>query len=329
MVDNKRPIWMIMPVTFTRLIGGDYYLLAGASSKIMRKYYVAALSLILIMLLSVASIVYAMEMLIHQPIIEGILTILLVSLFACIYIFLLNTFSKDAKSKGSNLSSANCIRFFFLAFMAFLISRPLATYFLDQQLNDNIIAYKQKLIERHNIKLNDFYRNELYDLSRKQETLNLQLAHFPSHSIAEELSETTEKISGLQADKVQLENSAQVRIQNANFFLVRLRHSFNHILSWVITVIVLLLFLAPAYLIFSIDAHDVYYEQKKNRDNAIVSSRFQEFAESYKKIFAEQWALDVTYYTVFEDAPFNQVRKKAPNLQTNEQFFDKFFNRNR
>jgi hypothetical protein len=329
MVDQKRPIWMIMPITFTRLIGGDYYLLAGASTTVMRKYYLAAVSLILIMLLSVASIVYAMEMLIHQPIIEGILTIFLVSLFACIYIFLLNTFSKDAKSIGSIFSSANCIRFFFLAFMAFLISRPLATYFLVNQLNDKMMGYKQNLIKRHNTKLNSFYGNELSDLSRIQQTLSLQLALFPSPSLAEELGETTDKILGLQSEKTQIENIANAQIQNANFFLYRLRLSFNHILSWLTTIIVVSLFLAPAYLIYSIDSHDVYYEQKKNRDNAMVRSEFQEFSDSYRKMFMEKWALDVTYYTVFEDAPFNQSRKKDPDLQTSEQFLDKFFNRNR
>src|SRR5688500_18518074 len=118
MVEHKRPFWMIMPVTFTRLIGGDYYLLAGASKNVMRQYYLAATSLIAILALTCLSILYAMEKLIHQHFIDGLLTVFLVGLFACMYVFLLNTFSKDAKSSHSIVSSANCVRFFFVSFMA-------------------------------------------------------------------------------------------------------------------------------------------------------------------------------------------------------------------
>jgi hypothetical protein len=329
MVDQKRPNWMIMPVTFTRLIGGDYYLLAGASTKVLQKYYLAAISLIVIMLLSISSTIYAMEMLINQHLIDGILTVFLVSLIACMYIFLLNTFSKDAKSSHSIVSSANCIRFFFVVFMAFLISRPLATYFLESHVNEEMRLYKDDLVKRHNNKLNAFYNSELTELSGKQKTLAFQLTLFPSTSVAEELSETTDRIAILHSDKTRIGHTADVQIQNANFFLYRMRLSFNHSLSWLITVLVVLIFLSPAYLIYSIDAEDVYYEQKKNRDNGIVTKQFQEFTDSYKTIFKNQWALDVTYYTVFKDAPFNQIRKKGPDLKTSEQFLHKFFNRNK
>jgi len=329
MVDQKRPVWMIMPVTFTRLIGGDYYLLAGASTKVMRKYYLAAVSLILIMLLSLTSIIYAMEMLIHQPIIDAVLTVFLVSLFTCIYIFLLNTFSKDAKSTGSIFSSANCIRFFFLIFMAFLISRPLATYFLTKQVDENMIHYKQNLINRHNIKINAFYDTEINELSKQQKNLAFQLALFSTITFAEEMRETNDKIASLQSDKSKIQNLAIDQIQNANFFLHRLRLCFNLALSWLTSVIVVLIFLFPAYLIYSIDAQDVYYEQKKNRENALVSAVFQEFTESYKRLFFEKWKLNVNYFTLFEDPPFNQIRKKSPNLKTRDQFLDKFFKRNK
>ena len=95
------PFWMVSPKNFIGLIGAEYELMHQSGESVLKKFYFAAILILSIMIISFLSIFYAVELLTHIVLVEIILSTFLSILFALIYIFLINTFSKEKNSSVS------------------------------------------------------------------------------------------------------------------------------------------------------------------------------------------------------------------------------------
>ncbi|RXK83650.1 hypothetical protein [Filimonas effusa] len=88
------------------------------------------------------------------------------------------------------------------------------------------------------------------------------------------------------AGKIKNDNRLQRLIDKSNFYMKT-----NQIIlgenpcSWLITILVLALFLLPIYLKYSIRKKSLFYQEKEKIDRQLVSESYQQFKEQYRLAF--------------------------------------------
>ncbi|MBO9657419.1 MAG: DUF4407 domain-containing protein [Chitinophagaceae bacterium] len=326
MSDKKQPGWLIRPGILTQLIGGDFPLLMKSSGSVLVKHYLAAVCLLVVTSISIISIFYGVDLLFHLWYLEVFLSVFIALLFGCIYIFLLNTFSKAVKPKGKgNWNGSNLIRFGFVLFMAFLISKPIEVWLYQPALQPPVEKYKHVLLKRYERKLDTLFTKDQESLQQAIAKLEQQQALFKLDGMAAQIAILQTELNELHAKKNSYVELAQKRINRSSYLLYQVQLISGTWQSWVICLIMTALFLLPAYLIYSISGNDVYYKLKKEREQRMILHEYEEFVALYKKIFLDKWRISVNMYSVFIDPPFNTKKKGLPVAAEQTAFLNRFF----
>lgn len=326
MPNKKNPGWLIRPGLLTQLIGGDYALLMRSSNSVLMKHYLAAVCLLVVIIISIVSIFYGIDLLFHLWYMEVFLSVFIALLFGCIYIFLLNTFSKAIKPKGrGNWNRSNVVRFGFVLFMAFLISKPIEVWFYQAKLQPLVEKYKQELLIKYEHKLDTLFVKDQQSLQNAIAKLELQQTLFRSIGIDTQIAAFKAELNELLVKKDSYFSLAQKRIGQSSYLLYQIRMTSGTRQSWTICLLITILFLLPAYLIYSISGNDAYYQMKKGREQRMVLHQHETFVSMYKEIFLQRWNINTDVYSVFIDPPFNTKRKESCVAEEQASFLNRFF----
>lgn len=330
MTSKDKYAWLISPKSFVALIGAEYKLLKQSGSKAIVKFYVASVTIVLIFLLSFLSIMYAMELLFHLLYVELLFSLFFSLLFVFIYIFLLNTFSKSLHKKVSvvqakwGLSLSNLIRAGFVAFMAFLIAQPTAAYLKRTQLDQLVSAHQRAMLDSYAATLQSLQHQDVVRINTAIAKYESQLTLYPLPALQEAVSKMQAELASLHRVRQRNIDKAILKIASSDFFLYRVSIMSRLPVVWFISLLFILLFLLPGWLIYSVSKDDAYYRLKKEQEEAQITRAFQAFEKWYVDIFYQRFQLRLRYYSVFEDPPFNQVRKAKPSYQSQHDFLLKF-----
>ena len=318
---NIQSTWMFSPKSFVSLLGAEYHLMRDAG--VLRRFYISSLLIIIILLLTWISIYYALDLLFDAPAIEILLAIFFCLLFFCIYIFLINTFAKENRKHKRILNASNIIRIGFVVFMGFLTAQPLVILLYSTPLASDVENYKRQLFNEHTAKINALINVEITKLATEQQYYTNQKNRFGTSAYDRELEKISGRTGALQHKKTILEQTAQQTIDRNSFFLFRVEKVNNkNPISWLLTLLVVLLFLMPGYLIYSISSKHKYYQLKKAREKEMVASAYSQFTRRYQTMFREP----VTIFSRYEDPPFNKVRKQSPVAASITDFLQKYLN---
>lgn len=325
---------LVSAKSFIRLIGAEYHLLERSGSSSLLKFYISAITIVIIMVLSLCSIFYAMELLFHMMHVEILLATFLSLLFGFIYIFLLNTFSKQVlKDKSANntragrmrISLSDIVRTGFVILMAFLLAKPIEVYVFRAKLDRQVEVYKTSLLNEYRNRIQALEKPGIEKLEAKLQYYTRQLANYRSAQLqtaAEGLQRELAVIKRQQEEELHL---AADRINRSDFFLYRVKKVTGY-QSWLLTIGVIFLFLLPGYLIYSIGNDDRYYQLKKEWEENIVRTEYSNFEKAYSTIFKERYGLDLQYYSKFKDPPLNKLPEKKGDYRPETDFFKKFGN---
>jgi hypothetical protein len=326
MTETKQPGWLVRPGILTQLIGGDFPLLMKSSGSVLVKHYLAAVCLLVVMVISVVSIFYGVDLLFHVWYLEVFLSVFIALLFGCIYIFLLNTFSKVVKPKGKgNWNGSNVIRFGFVLFMAFLISKPIEVWLYQPALQPPVEKYKRVLLKRYERKLDTLFTKDQESLQQTIARLEQQQSLFKSDGVKAQIAILETELNELHIKKSSYVDLAQKRINRSSYLLYQVQLISGTWQSWAICLLMTVLFLLPAYLIYSISGNDVYYKLKKEREQRMILHEYEAFVALYKEIFLKKWKIKVNRYSIFLDPPFNTTRKGLPVAAEQTAFLNQFF----
>jgi hypothetical protein len=319
MSKDIQPLWMFSPNSFVSLLGAEYHLMSDAG--VLKRFYISALLIIIILLLTLTGIYYALDLLFHALVIEIILTIFFCLLFLGIYIFLLNTFAKENRVQKGIFNTSNIIRIGFVAFMGFLIAQPLIIMLYAATLSPVIENHKHTILYEHTVKIDGLMKDEMATLSNEQLFYTNQKVRFGTTAYDKYLDKIADKMEKMRMKTMILKQTAQQTIDNNSFFLFRVQNvNRNYSMSWLLAFLIILLFLLPGYLIYSISSQHEYYQLKKAREKELVVISYKLFTERYKTMFHEQ----VTIFSRYEDPPFNTVRKQPPVPASMTEFLQKY-----
>lgn len=312
------------------MLGADYELMKESGTGVLARFYIAAVVIIGILAISILSIRYAMMMLFHIWEVEVLLSFFLSALYILIYIFLINTFSKrGSKSADHFFTVSNISRFGFVAFMGFLISKPVEVWFADNEIEQAVATYKTTLCQNYSRRVNDLYVADIDKLKKRQAYYHRQENSFHTGNLAAETGILNREISAIEQKKTETINAACEEISRATFFIYRVKTVSQHISCWLLCFVLTVLFLLPGYLIYSISGDDRYFTIKKAKEESFILSQYQAFQEEYSKLFQQRYGMNIRHYSNYADPPFNTRKKGDNNYRPQADFFKRYHHENR
>lgn len=317
---HNRFSWMIRPRGFIKLLGAEYDLMQKAGSNVLVKFYASSILIVITGLLTFLSVRYAIDLLFHVLAVEITLSIFISLLFMIMYIFLINTFSKELRErKIYNLS--NVSRIGFVVFMGFIISKPIETYIYKDELNTEVATYKQQLFLDHVQKINSLYNLDVSELASQKQAYE----KFNRDSIfAPEIENISKRIEAVNKKRDELISSSEFRIRNAAYFIYQVRSVVGkHPTSWLVCLGIISLFLLPGLIIYLISKDDEYFKLKSSQEKRMIQNAYDAFLEKYTSLF-KRYKLEISFYSKYEDPPFNTQLKIAPKSKSTTDFHNKY-----
>ncbi len=291
------------------------------------KFFLSGFLVIMIMVISFLSIFYAFELMFQMWHAELLLSCFFSLMFFNIYIFLIQTFSKEVfpvpkQFKFFNLS--NLSRMGFVLLIGFLIAQPVKIFFVRHKLDRDIATYKTELY-------NNFCRVNTSLYKADLDKLNKQRDHYTALGKTEILTAQIIKIDsqlGNIDNAISSANSrAHDKINRSNFFIKRVEFAGKYPIPKFIMFIVLAIFFAPVALIYSISGNSKYYQLKKHSDRNLVIQDYNRFKKHYSILFSIKHGVNTRFYEHFVDPPFNTTKKPEPIYFNQEDFFNNLLNR--
>lgn len=317
--------WMLAAKNFIGLLGVEFSILHRSGTRNMVRFYFAGVAVLFILTISFASVFYALDLMFHKKLPELLLATFLSSLFGIMYVFLIHTFSKEVVKRADQtpvIVISNMTRIGFVLFLGFIIAQPVSVFMLQSGLNKDIDLYREKLIAEYSTKINQLYSDELSVIDNRI-ALYTELSYKGTEMNLAELNDKKERLIKQNESELII---AKKRIQSSDFLTKRIQlAALKYPLSWLIVIIVMLLFLTPVYLIYSISSENVYFVLKRNAENMIIDKDYQHFKQVYSKIFEVKYGMKgVVFYESFSDPPYNLTSKK-PSYLTEKDFLKQFF----
>ena len=79
-------------------------------------------------------------------------------------------------------------------------------------------------------------------------------------------------------------------------------------LCWLITILVISMFIIPTYLKIFIHKDSIFYKTKHYVESHLVKYEYELFKEKYNEIIRHNHSIDVQFTERYSDAPFNTKR---------------------
>lgn len=321
MARKRKHIWKAGPKSLINLVGVEHALLRKAGSKVLLRFYTAAVVIIGIAIFSIVSVFYLVELMFHNRVAEVLLSILLTALFILMYIFLILTISNNAGGRAV-FSISNITRIGFVIFMAAMLSKPFELLIFRKSINLKLEEFREQVKSDHSNKIQLQYSGEMELLGKKldyYESIN------ETRNFDEQITGLHTKIDRCTSEQKELIRKTIEKVDRADFVIQQLKilHS-DHPRTWIFTILVVLLYLLPGYLIFSISMDDSYYPIKDEYERKIISREYGAFLKKYSEIFSSRFGVQTEFYTNYEDPPFNTRRKSPPAYSTSTTFFERF-----
>lgn len=245
-----------------------------------------------------------------------------------IYLLILYTLSKNSFPHVSNKSAkliSVTIRVIFICFIAIIVSKPIETLIFSIPLDNEIEMYKLEQIEKYRQSTTDYFDAETKNLKSIIEKQTKLYGTDATSQVANYVNLLQKK----ESEKIQLISSMKELVSDSNYYLqsiIILNTKYRT--CWLITLLTILIFLAPAYLKnFIADSTD-YYSIKSSIENKLVKEEYATFKTKYNLILQDfkeySKEKNLQFSEPYIDAPFNTIRKKDERefLKEDDLIFD-------
>jgi len=321
MIRQDKFSWMIKPKGFIKLVGGEYDLMQKAGGTVLFKFYLASVVILLIACISFASIAYAIELLFHAVVVEIFLSTFLSLLFVLLFIFIVNTFTKDTRQR-SLLNLSNITRLGFVIFIGFIISKPIEAFVYRNSIQPDIEEHKLQLVKTHALKIEQLFE---YDLAKLEKKKNIYVALNISKGFDADILQINQQVALIGQKKRDLAATSAFRIEQGAYFIFRIKIICGKYPgAWIISLFIVALFLTPVYLIYSISSDEAYFLRKNAQEKRMVEMAYKAFTHKYSEIFQAKYDVQLDFYSRYEDAPFNTMLKIPPECKSANDFHERY-----
>jgi hypothetical protein len=322
---RKKFSWMVSRQSLVSLLGAEYRLMQESGGNVLKKFYWSAVLILLIMLVSMCSIFYAVDLLVHNRTVEIVLSLFISLLFILMYVFLLNTFTKENLSAANRLMNlSNMARIGFVIFIGFIISKPVEIYLLQHKMKQSVADHRLQLYKNHVKQVDAVYLAEINKLRQDSINQHANLLLFATPTLQSDIQVIGQKIQRLDMERTQAIDRSAQKINAAKFFIFQVQQVSRSWLAWLCCVLITGLFVLPGYIIYTMSGDNEYFKKKKEQEINLIINEFSLFSKKYSSLFAEKLSLHKEWYSVYTDPPFNTTRPTAPETKMQQSFFEKY-----
>lgn len=301
---------------FWTLSGDDVNVITQCNNKTKRRFTFIGILVAIIFTLSFTSCYFAFTKLL-QNFWGGILIGLFFAwMITNIYLFLLYTLSKTGfpyvPNKFARFISVG-IRLVFIAFIAIIVSKPIESIIFSKQIEYEILSYKKEKIERYTNATNNYIDKEILEyealLGGNNDVFYLNL-----------IEDKNKRKTSLITSMNKLVNKSNYYIQG----IIILNNKYP--ICWVITILIISLFIIPTYLKIFIHKDSIFYKTKHYVESRLVKYEYELFKEKYNEIIRHNYSIDVHFTEHYSDAPFNTKRIiNKTNIYKEEDLLDSLY----
>jgi hypothetical protein len=307
--------------------GEDPYIInICGHSGIRTRFALIGLIAMLVGALSFLSCWYSFKMLFDNSWIAIPVSFLFAWMINNIYEVLLTTLSKPVlkiKYQGVIKHLSLTLRIGFIVFFAVFISKPLEAWIFEPQLSTKVEALKSRQIaqaEKQIIKRTATAENNLLAVIRKKEQLRYD---------EKNIQPLKTELQKFYADRNEALDRVRFVVGRADYFVQRieiLTSSGFFMLSWLFTLLVIVLFLFPIYLKRMTKLSNPYFLEKRKVYEHIIVQEYKNFKILYSDFFWNRFQIDVEFTESYIDAPFNTEKEIEKRIfKSQNDFFEQFY----
>lgn len=308
------------------LIGVEYALASDTETPTKGKLYLTCCFIVVNAVLALVSMYYAFDNLFKSIFIGMLLALFFALLFFNLYVFLIQTFSKNSftyKTKKMGIRLSNVTRIGFVLSIGFIVACPLYVLVSEKSIASNIQLYKQELIHAFNTKNAILHNKEIKRIDEEIIRYNLQSQ---LKILGAETNLKESKIKRQQEDEIYSSENIRAadEINDSIFFLKEIQVGLvQHTMSWLVIALVLLLFALPVFLVQSISSNNEYFIKRTESEKRLILFHYEKFKENYSSIF-KRFGLDKSFHENYIDPPFNTTKPQEPELLSQDDFVKTF-----
>jgi hypothetical protein len=280
---------------FWTLSGDDVTVIAKCNNKTKRRFTSIGILVAIIFTLSFTSCYFAFTKLL-QNFWGGILIGLFFAwMITNIYLFLLYTLSKTGfpyvPNKFARFISVG-IRLIFISFIAIIVSKPIESIIFSKQIEYEILSFKKEKIKRYTNTTSNYIDKEILEYEKF-------LVGNNDEFYLELIKNRNERKTSLITSMNKLVNKSNYYIQG----IIILNNKYP--ICWLITILVISMFIIPTYLKIFIHKDSIFYKTKHYVESHLVKYEYELFKEKYNEIIRHNYSIDVQFTEHYSDAPFN------------------------
>lgn len=289
--------------------GDDYGIIRRCGAKIENGFARIGLYVAAVFALCFASSYLAFINLFPNRFVGVALALFFAWMITNIYLLLLYTLSKNIlphkKGKKTHIFSI-VLRTFFICFIAVFVSKPLEALIFSGSLDQEIKIHKREKLVEYGSGIEEFYAGEMIEFKQMLENQKKLGGAARNETIA--------KYQRLLADKENEKEQALADmrrlVENSNYYIYGIALLNNkYPQCWLLTLLSISIFLAPAALKNFISEESEYYRRKRKIEIYLVREEYLEFKMQYRQVLREKFGAERNFSEPFADAPFNTILK--------------------
>jgi hypothetical protein len=291
------------------LSGDDYAIIGRCENRIQYRFAAIGAFVFLIFVLCFVSCYFTFTQLFQSYLLGIPAGLFFAFMITNIYLLLLYTLSKHVLPHDpylvGNLVSL-WIRVAFVGFIAVVISKPIEVMLFSVPLAGEIKSFKEERFREFENSTNDFFDSEIVELKGviADEITN------ETHVNQKRLASYNSRIDQKEKRRVQLLTRMRYLVDNSNYYvrsIVILNSKFPS--CWLITILIVGIFLVPAYIKRFIPASGLFYGKKNDIETRLIKREYEAFKTTYSRLLSEWYGKEIVWIEFYSDPPFNTTRK--------------------
>ena len=265
-------------------------------------------------ILGVYGFYYAMYETTGNAVISSVIGLFFGLLMLNLYRLFFSIISTRYRPKSNFLQIANSVvkRGYILIILAAFESKSLETRLLSGTLDKHLTNWKFELLEnyKNTLDLNvDSERQEIYSDYRRKISDDILFGRNPELNLKEYEHQRDAALRFVDSKLEKRILAINKEIQSSSFFITRLRLLAERIkVSWLITIMTVILFVYPVYLFLFNPLFIEYARSYEAHNREKVISEHSAFVEEYNKLFENFRQEGVVWEELYVDPPFNSLK---------------------
>jgi hypothetical protein len=301
---------------FYSLSGEDFSIIRKSSESVKTHFAIIGALVGIISLLCFVSFALVFTNLISSLFFGLLMSIFFTWMMVNLYVLVLYTLSKNVLPEPLSraaILAPTIIKYGFIILLSLFVAKPLELLIFNSKVESDLSLYK-KTYQYQYIALCDQRFNteteQAQTIIQNQKQLNLN-----SVTSSQMINDLEIIITQKRKERDLLVNKMQGLISESDFYTQRIIILCSkHPLSWICTLIIMCLFLAPATIKY-LSIGNEYYQLKKEIETKMVIDDYHEFTRKYNEIIQLKFGENYFWRELYVDPPFNtqrvEVEKKA------------------